>query len=179
LNFDDSSVQGTFAPLPGNSIQGAKPAVEKPVQPLPGLELSGTLKKIILNTILVLAVAVTFIYIATKTRRNGVIPGGKPRSNIAIEQTLSLGNKAVLKIVRIGEQQVLIAMDATGVKSVVSLQEPFLNGLEANEISEAPKLKQPEPVLNATEQLLAKQLEQFDPEFKKWLLMHQTLKTAS
>ncbi|MEZ6095526.1 MAG: flagellar biosynthetic protein FliO [Pirellulaceae bacterium] len=170
--------RGLFQPIPkANTEQQA--VAGKPGLGFENLELDGTVKKIILNTLLVLAVAVMFLYFARKTKAGNSLVAKRNKPEFGIEQTLPLGNKATLKLVRIGEHQVLIAMDSSGVKSVVSLHESFNGALEELEQQElaaaAPAIGKPSESADAA---LLSQLERMGPEFKNWLLSNQASRAA-
>lgn len=94
--------------------------------------LNDTVKKLAINTGLVLVVAVALLLVMKK--RTGTSSTGnanKHQAAVEIEQTVNLGGKSVLKIVRIGAQQLAIAMDPGGIKSVVSLSSGFAETMES------------------------------------------------
>lgn len=106
----------------------------RPFAGVESLQVSSTLQKIALNTGLVIVASLALMVVVRRSW-----PGAKPlnrpaASVIRVEQSLNLGGKAELKVVRCGLNQVLVAIDAGGIKSVVPL-EPALNVEE--EIAEA------------------------------------------
>lgn len=112
----------------------------EPFQGFNNLQLGETVKKLAINTGLVLVVAVAFILI-TKKNKLGSATSTKPLKATPVchvEQTVSLGGKSLLKVVRIGSQQLAIAMDTGGIKSVVSLTSGFEEALETASEPETP-----------------------------------------
>ncbi|MFM7563822.1 MAG: flagellar biosynthetic protein FliO [Planctomycetota bacterium] len=97
------------------------------------LKLDSTVVKIGLNTLLVLAASIGLIVVVRRTMPRQVQAAKSPTGRLRIEQTLSLGGKAELKVVRCGLHQVLVAIDNGGIKSVVALEpslEPERENLE-------------------------------------------------
>ncbi len=187
--FDSSRLGSAFRPMNAEGASAEPTPNETKTKKATGLlnlELDSTVKKIILNTLLVLAVAVAFVYGLRKSKRGQASASTKPKPAIGIEQTLALGNKATLKLVRVGDHQVLIAMDSSGVKSVVSLHEPFMQSVEDNldRSTFGPETTLPTPTpshmdpsqnktkSSDTPHLLLEQLERLDPEFRKWFLLN-------
>ena len=91
-------------------------------QGVESLQLNSTMVKVGLNTLLVLAASIGLILVVRKTWPKPA--ANQPRSvgRLQIEQTLSLGGKAELKVVRCGLNQVLVAIDGGGIRSVVALE---------------------------------------------------------
>ncbi len=126
----------------------AAPHAERPAELSPfsgpdSLDLSGTIKKIsfalavsLLGCVVVMVAARFFQQgrgvprVASETAKNQIPP---PR----IEQTLSLGNKSLLRLVRVGNQQVLVATDATGIRSVLAIQPEFESMLQTEQETRA------------------------------------------
>lgn len=94
----------------------------KAFQGVESLQLDSTMVKVGLNTLLVLAATVGLILVARKTLPRQPLAQPKPVGRLRIEQSLSLGGKAELKVVRCGLNQVLVAIDAGGIRSVVALE---------------------------------------------------------
>lgn len=111
------------------------------------LKLDSTIVKIGLNTLLVLAASIGLIVVVRRTLPRQAQAAKSPTGRLRIEQTLSLGGKAELKVVRCGLHQVLVAIDSGGIKSVVALEpslEPERENLEPAVESQPPApLKEP------------------------------------
>ncbi len=127
-------------PLTTESLAAASDTSPEPFQGFNSLQLGETVKKLAINTGLVLMVAVAFILI-TKKNKTGIAKLTKPQKSAAVcqvEQTINLGGKSILKIVRIGTQQLAIAMDSGGIKSVVSLTSGFEDAMDSVSEPETP-----------------------------------------
>ena len=111
------------------------------------LKLDSTVVKIGLNTLLVLAASIGLIVVVRRTMPRQAPAAKSPTGRLRIEQTLSLGGKAELKVIRCGLHQVLVAIDNGGIKSVVALEpslEPERENLEPAVESQPPaSLKEP------------------------------------
>jgi flagellar biogenesis protein FliO len=59
-----------------------------------------------------------------------VAPGPRGASPLTLVDSLALGNRCAVHLVRVGRCQVLIGTDGTGLQTVVPLQEPFEVALE-------------------------------------------------
>jgi hypothetical protein len=123
------------AGLVGRQNQSDSNAAQ-PFQGYSNLKIGETIQNLAINTGLVLVVAVAFLLLVKG--RNGwsgsAQTAAKPAKQAPvcqIEQTIPLGGKSVLKVVRIGGQQLAIAMDTGGIKSVVSLASGFDEALES------------------------------------------------
>lgn len=90
-----------------------------------GLEVSGSIRQLAFATLVSLLGVVVIVVVNKTLRRNqgsARTPAGEgPR----VEQTLALGNKSLLRVVRVGKQQVLVATDATGIRSMVPVPGEF------------------------------------------------------
>lgn len=122
-------------------------------QGVESLQLNSTLVKVGLNTLLVLAATVGLIMVVRKTLPRQATSQPRPVGKLRIEQSLSLGGKAELKIVRCGLNQVLVAIDGGGIRSVVALEPALETEREhlepAAQSQSAPDAKEPvnkEPV---------------------------------
>ncbi len=64
--------------------------------------------------------------VVSKTvRRNQRLIKSPAADGPRVEQTLALGNKSLLRVVRVGKQQVLVATDSTGIRSMVPVPGEF------------------------------------------------------
>jgi flagellar biogenesis protein FliO len=96
------------------------------------------LEKIVTSTVYVLIFAVGFIFVAKRwVKKNDTPSKGtkkpQPAPDIKVVSSLRLQAKSNLQLVEIGKERVLVASDATGIKSVVSLGSPFSSALESYE----------------------------------------------
>jgi hypothetical protein len=113
--------------------------------------LAETIQRIAIGLCLVLAAACLLLVVAKRWLFSGrpapaqshtVRPSSKLRreaSSIQILNQLKLDAKSLLYLVEANEQQVLVAIDMAGIKSVVPLHSDF--GAALNEISENPNTK--------------------------------------
>lgn len=135
---------GAGKPAPTRSEGTGKLAAFKGVE---SLQLDSTIVKIGLNTLLVLAASVGLIMVVRRGLPRQAQASKSPTGRLRIEQSLSLGGKAELKVVRCGLHQVLVAIDSGGIKSVVALEpslEPERENLEPPVESQPPApLKEP------------------------------------
>jgi flagellar biogenesis protein FliO len=133
----------------GLGVAGSRLAAFQGVE---SLQLNSTLVKVGLNTLLVLAATVGLIMVARKTLPRQQPNQQRPAGRLRIEQTLSLGGKAELKVVRCGLNQVLVAIDGGGIRSVVALEpaleterehlEPAAPSQPANPVKEPVNIEQ-------------------------------------
>jgi flagellar biogenesis protein FliO len=76
------------------------------------------------GTAVVLALCVGTLVVCRRWLRR--LPGqGGVAGQMALVETLPLGNRCLVHLVRVGKQQVLVGLDAGGLKSLVALAEPF------------------------------------------------------
>ena len=70
-------------------------------------------------------------------------------SHMTLIETLPLGNRCQVHLIRVGKQQVLVGLDGAGLKSLVALPDTFDEALAAmQEPADAPSIA-PEPALTA------------------------------
>ncbi len=98
------------------------------------------------GTAVVLALCVGTLFVCRRWLRR--LPGpGAANTRMTLVETLPLGNRCQVHLVRVGKQQVLVGLDAGGLKSLVALPEPFDDAL-AEAQQEAPPIAAP-PALAA------------------------------
>ncbi len=97
----------------------------------------GMLLRLGLGTAFVLVLCVATILLSKRWLRppNAAIT---TTNRLALVETLPLGNRCVVHLVRVGRQQVLVGVDGAGVKSLVALPELFEDALTQAETTEAP-----------------------------------------
>lgn len=134
---------GSASGLSGSKSQGlGKLSAFKGVE---SLQLDSTMVKIGLNTLLVLAASIALIVVVRKGLPKQVAAAAQRQAGrLKVEQSLSLGGKAELKVVRCGLHQILVAMDNGGIKSVVAL-EPGLE-TEREHLEPEPENQPPAPL---------------------------------
>lgn len=102
------------------------------------LDIPATVKQLAFATAVALFGCVAIILYTRFARQSGIWNReGSPASRTPppqVEQTLALGNKSLLRLVRVGNQQVLVATDASGIKSVLSVPPEFGSMLEAPDL---------------------------------------------
>jgi hypothetical protein len=79
-------------------------------------------------TVVVLVLAVG-VLACGKFWMRGFAKNGVSNGNLALVETLQLGNRCCLHLVQLSSRQVLVGADATGIKTVVPLPDPFDNCL--------------------------------------------------
>jgi hypothetical protein len=100
------------------SLEYAPPSWPEPPDPRVMLTRLG------LGTAVVLALCAGTLLVCRRWLRR--LPGpGVGGSRMALVETLPLGNRCLLHLVRVGRQQVLVGLDGAGLKSVVALPEAF------------------------------------------------------
>ena len=126
--------QGVPARAHRPELAGASPidlqALNEAVSPNPAstpekINLGQTIQKIGISTLCVLAICIGLLFVV-KRFGVGMPATGSVNSNQShIVDTLPLGQKASLQIVRIRKQEVLVARDASGIKSITCLPMTF------------------------------------------------------
>ena len=80
------------------------------------------------GTAVVLALCVVTLFAGRRWLKR--LPGqADANSRMALVETLPLGNRCVVHLVRVGSQQVLVGLDAGGLKSLVALPDAFEDAL--------------------------------------------------
>jgi len=87
-------------------------------------DAKGMLTRLGLATAGVLALCVGSLWVARRWLGPGS-PHAATAKHLRLTETLSLGNRCALHLVQVGNRQVLIAADPSGLKSVVPLNESF------------------------------------------------------
>ena len=96
------------------------------------------------GTAVVLALCAGTLFVCRRWLRRLPGPdGGSTR--MALVETLPLGNRCLLHLVRVGRQQVLVGLDGGGLKSVVALPEAFDEALAVAQGEPAAEGPQPIP----------------------------------
>ncbi len=93
------------------------------------------IKRLGINTVVVMCFGIGFILVAKKFF-NGTSPKAKKSVNkatIEIKSTLKLTPKSCLHLVEANDQQLIVAVDQTGIKSMVRLNESFASTLDSIE----------------------------------------------
>jgi flagellar biogenesis protein FliO len=89
----------------------------------------GMLLRLVVGTAVVLTLCAGTLFLARRWLRQ--IPGqGGSDGHLSVIETLSLGNRAAVHLLRVGRQQVLVGTDAAGMKALIPLPEPFGDALE-------------------------------------------------
>jgi flagellar biogenesis protein FliO len=97
------------------------------------------------GTAVVLVLCVATIFVCRRwLRRLPGQPGGT--THMTLVETLPLGNRCLVHLVRVGKQQVLVGLDGGGLKSLVALPAEFDDALA--EVGEAPAAEAP-PIATA------------------------------
>ena len=89
------------------------------------------IEKIAYNTLFVLAFGVGFVFIAKVWIKPGAAQNATSQDGIEVISSLKLPAKSNLMLVNVGGEKLLVALDASGVKSVVHLTDSFANKLAA------------------------------------------------
>ena len=102
------------------------------------------IEKIAYNTLFVLAFGVGFVLIAKVWIKPGNTKNATSEDGIEVISSLKLPAKSNLMLVSVRGEKLLVALDASGVKSVVHLTDSFANKLAAySEIEdEVPEMEQ-------------------------------------
>src|SRR5262245_47422662 len=94
------------------------------------------------GTVVVLLLCVGTLWLSRRWLRK--LPGqGEPGGRLSLVETLPLGNRCAVHLVRVGRQQVVVGVDGSGLKSLVALPDLFDEALaeaqtHAPETVEAP-----------------------------------------
>ena len=116
-----------------DSVFGRKLAAEKRSGDLSKPQFQDLLGNIAGSTCLVLILGVGFILVAKRVTK-GKVAKSKQKSDqpqINVVANLRLTPKSNLHLVEVGKQRVLVASDAAGIKSVVSLTNSFASELDS------------------------------------------------
>ena len=109
---------------------GTSTSSTNPFSGVESLQLPATFKKIAINTLIAVTLGIFFIVIVRRRHLGPKKSKAVDRTALAIEQSISLGGKSELKVIRYGQHQVMVAMDASGIKSVVSLTPAFDSAMQ-------------------------------------------------
>lgn len=143
---------GEATAVAGSGRSGRTPA-SQPFSGPASLEVTGTVRQLAIATSVSLVGCAVFLLAARVVqRRREQIPVARAEPAARVEQTLSLGNKSVLRLVRVGQQQVLVATDAGGIRSVLPVTTDFAALVDDGE-DEPPPTPEQQLLL---EQLLAR-----------------------
>ncbi len=131
--------------LPGDSSASLgfeKDGSEQDSESITSQQFKKLLEKVVASTVYVLIFAVGFIFVAKRWVKKKVKPTAGAHSSravpdIKVVSSLRLQAKSNLQLVEVGQERVLVASDATGIKSVVSLGSPFSSAFESYEEPEA------------------------------------------
>jgi flagellar biogenesis protein FliO len=101
------------------------------------------LGRLFMGTVAVLGMAVASIWVMRRW-----LPAQKPvhaaPRDLRLIETLHLGQRSSLHLVHLGQREILVGVDAGGIKSIVQLQKPFDDALaetvQNDTVTEAPKL---------------------------------------
>jgi Flagellar biosynthesis protein, FliO len=105
--------------------RGSQPPGRKPFAGPAGLEVSSSIRQLAFATLVSLLGVVVIVMVSKTVRRNQRPMKSPAADGPRVEQTLALGNKSLLRVVRVGKQQVLVATDATGIRSIVPVPGEF------------------------------------------------------
>jgi flagellar biogenesis protein FliO len=86
------------------------------------------LGRLFMGTIVVLGLSVLSIWVMRRWLPGQVPAHAAPRDMRLIE-TLHLGNRSSLHLVHLGQREILVGVDAGGIKSIVPLSKPFDDAL--------------------------------------------------
>ena len=89
------------------------------------IDLGHTIQKIGLSTLGVLAACVVFLVGMKKFGVTGQSFQSENRNESAIQETISLGSRCQIQVVKIDKHKVVVARDANGIKSVTHLPPTF------------------------------------------------------
>ena len=92
-------------------------------------QTGAVLAKMAVGTVFVLGLCVVSLYFARPWLKRMQV-SGSPNSSFVLEGSLSVGNRAVLHLVRVGDIRLVAGTDATGLKSLISLPASFKDVLE-------------------------------------------------
>jgi len=98
------------------------------------------------GTAVVLALCIAMLFVCRRWLRKLPGPAGGP-TRMALVETLPLGGRCVVHLVRVGKQQVLVGLDGGGLKSLLALPEAFDEAL--TEAEKAPNAEEEPPLLAA------------------------------
>lgn len=152
---DDWSIEGTRSLNPPPFSASTSDSLDFSEQRRQPIQFADQLQRIAISLCVVLMLGVGFVVTAQRwiaatrkgdsaTQSSSVIgkPINKQSGKIVIQNQLRLDSKSILYLVSVGDQQVLVATDSAGIKSVVPLKPSFddlLDNLgETNEI-DAPR----------------------------------------
>jgi flagellar biogenesis protein FliO len=108
-------------------------------------DASGLLTRLGIGTAVVLVLCVVTLLVCRRWLRR--LPGPEAaNTRMVLVETLPLGNRCQVHLVRVGKQQVLVGLDGAGLKSLVALPEAFDEALV--EAQEAPATDTP-PIATA------------------------------
>ncbi len=100
------------------------------------LDIPDSVRKIAMATAISMFGCVLFVLGAKFFRRSGT-PAKTETVAARVEQIIQLGNKSTLRLVRIGRQQVLVAADSSGIRSVTAVQPDFESLIEEDKTVES------------------------------------------
>lgn len=121
LAFSDATAQPPSAPGTGPGLPYSPPTPPTPPDPL------GLVVRLVVMTAGLLALCAGVIYL--NRRVNKPATATDPTGRIQPEGTLALDRNCAVHILRVDGQSVAVTTDATGLRSIVLLSEPFETAL--------------------------------------------------
>lgn len=113
-------------------------------------DTTGMLTRLALVTLLVMAVCAGTLWFGRRWLRGTVVAAGGGRK-LQVVESVSLGNRSVVHLLKVGEVQLVAGTDTTGLKSLVSLPQAF-DGILRNQL-------QPENVLSVSDDVRPDELQ--------------------
>ncbi len=121
---EDSKVAAGQSPEP-------KASFGKLARPEP-MDMNGMVTRTIVATGLVLGACFLILQLGKRFSRGGGILGSEGK-NMRLIESLSVAPRCFVQLLQVGDNRVLVAVDAGGVKSVLPLHDSFDSTLEATE----------------------------------------------
>lgn len=137
LERDLAAEQALLADLKSRGKSQDEPAQETETASAETLGIFGQdgsrelFERIAYNTMFVLAFGVGFIFVARVWIKPTAAKANEKQSQFEVLSTLKLPGKSNLMLVKVDSERLMVALDQTGVKSVVHLSDSFADKLEA------------------------------------------------
>ena len=129
---DQQSIQQEASQTP---FQLDEPTEKQPKLNSLGLAFSDDSRKLIeriaYNLLFVLTLGVGFIFVAKKWMKVGGAEVKPKQSEFEVLNTLNLPGKSTLMLIKVNSDRLMVAIDSTGVKSVVHLTDSFTENIDA------------------------------------------------
>lgn len=138
---DENSISGTATTAQQNgqatgTVLPTETSNEKKTEPRQKLNLSSTIQKVAISTIVILVLSVAAIVILKKTGYTGPVNKKKAEPEFDVIETKKIAGKCQLQLVTICNHKVIVGIDQSGIRSMVCLPPSFADEYDKADAAE-------------------------------------------